>query len=184
MYNYLEGSALQAVEREKAVYEKMLSQYQQLLFDATEGVYEISVRSHSGLITVPVNIADGISITHILVEAFSNRVDKVEENLNTTLIELGNEAEVALNKKWLAKEALIEEHKRNLAVIEQRYSTPALAEQAATTAAPIQKVGRPRKAAKPQAEVMKAVGALAAQVPMNGSTANAAARATGSTPQG
>lgn len=184
MYDYLKNSALQTAEREKAVYDKMLSLYNQLLFAATEGVYEISVRSHSGLITVPVDLSDGISIAMILAEAFSCRVDKVEEDLNTILMEVGQVADTELNKKWLAKEALTEQHKRNMAEIAQRYSTPALAQQAAATAAPVQKVGRPRKAATPKPELMEAVGALAAQVPMNGSTANAASRATGETPQG
>jgi uncharacterized protein (DUF885 family) len=183
MYDYQENYSRLAAEREKVVYERMLTQYDALLTASIEGVFEVTVRSQSGAITIPVTLSDGISLTHELIECFSERIESVERNLNTSLAELG--AETKHGKT--TSDRLVEVREKNAVefaawqAAEQSY----LAQQAATTATPTQKgPGRPKKAITPKPELMEAVGVMAAQVPMNGSTANAAALATGSMPQG
>jgi len=164
MYDYLDHYGKRAIERQKAVYDKLAAQYYQLLSASDEGVFEITVRSQSGTITIPVDLKVGSGIASELAENFSLRVDKLESNLNTTVANLGVE------NRSTQREA--EEKSLRRAAPTPSY---ALAQQAATPVAqaPVPQSARPRKA------TMKAVAGEAALVPMNsGSTAHAASRAT------
>lgn len=154
------------VKRYQALYDKFKGIYHALLLAQDEGVYEITVRSQTGVITVPVSFSDGTEIAAMMVENFSKRVDHMETLLNGQLEEAGHE--LAYDRK----KAVIESEAREVEINKERARVAAnLAQQAAATAAPAQKgPGRPRKAATPKPEVMEAVGAIAAQVPMNGSS--------------
>lgn len=182
MYDYQENYSRLTADRERAVYEKLLAQYDALLVASIEGVFEITVRSQSGAIVVPVFMNKGIGFTNDLIEYFSERIDRVERNLNTTLKEIGEEAKHAKS----TSEMLEEIRQQNKTDFAQQYAIQQaqLASQAAATAAPVQKgPGRPRRAAIPRPGAMEAAGAMAAQVPMNGSTGQAVGRAVNS-PQG
>lgn len=97
MYDFQENYTQQAAEREKAVYDKLVAQFHQLLYAADEGVFEITVRSLSGPITVAV--ANGSELTQYVVEALSKQIGRIETNLNRTVAEMGSEVKSELRKK-------------------------------------------------------------------------------------
>jgi hypothetical protein len=189
MYDYQENYSRHAAAREKAVYDKLLEQYDALLKASIEGVFEITVRSQSGAIRVPVSLNDGIELTNNLIEAFTGRIDMVERHLNVSLAELGSETELEMKRekeREQEREATIRRNQEAYAAeIQQSLNdyNRLLARDAATSATPIQKgPGRPRKV-RLQPELVGEVAGMAAGVPMNSGTALAAGRAT-NLPQG
>lgn len=165
MYDYLDHHGERAIERKKAIYEKLAAQYYELLSASDEGVFEITVRSQSGSITIPVDLKTGNDLTCNLADAFAVRVDKLEEDLNMVVQNLG------LDNQRVKHQAAADGREARVAGIEAQAAAIEAA-RIETLQTPARQVGRPRK------QTMHAVGQMAAQVPMNGSTAHAAARAT------
>jgi hypothetical protein len=113
MLDYQKNYTHKAAKRERKVYKKLLAQYHQLLFAADEGVFEITVRSQSGAVTIPVDLTHGSQLTADLVDGFLGRIKQLEHNLNNSLIELGFETKKAREKKqkkqtqWAAESAAV-----------------------------------------------------------------------------
>ncbi|MVN78080.1 hypothetical protein GO988_17255 [Hymenobacter sp. HMF4947] len=111
MLDYQKNYTHKTAKRERKVYKKLLAQYHQLLSAADEGVFEITVRSQSGAITVPVSLGDGGQLTADLVDCFAGRIQLLERNLNNSLIEIGFETKKGREKKqkkqaqWAAETA-------------------------------------------------------------------------------
>ena len=99
MLDYQKNYNRKCAKRETKVYKKLVAQYHNLLTAADEGVFQITVHSQSGTITVPVDMKDGGQLTAELLECFIKRIQRIERNLNNTLAELGFEAKQARNKK-------------------------------------------------------------------------------------
>jgi len=59
MYNYQKDYLKEALTRERAVYKNLLHQWERLSYAASEGVFEITVRSQNETVTVPISLADG-----------------------------------------------------------------------------------------------------------------------------
>jgi hypothetical protein len=88
MLDYQKNYTRKCAKRETKVYKKLVAQYHELLTAADEGVFQITVHSQSGTITVPVDMKDGSQLTVELLECF---IKRIERNLNSTLVELGYE---------------------------------------------------------------------------------------------
>jgi hypothetical protein len=99
MLDYQKNYTHKAAKRERKVYKKLLVQYHQLLAAADEGVFEITVRSQSGAIAIPVDLKHGGQLTADLVDYFVERIQRLERNLNNSLVELGWETKKAREKK-------------------------------------------------------------------------------------
>ncbi|MGI4873240.1 MAG: hypothetical protein ACRYFX_18925 [Janthinobacterium lividum] len=184
MYDYQQNAARKDAERERVAYEKALAKYDAINMAADEGVFQVTIQSDSGTITMPVSFVTGRDVATWLAEAQAAWLKQVEKYLNSSLVNLGEETEVEQNRVWLRQEQAEEAAAQRRAAFQaeaQQIRQEDLAQQAAATAAPKQ-VGRPRKP-RPQPELVGQMAGAAAAVPMNGSTAHAAARATGSTPQ-
>lgn len=160
MYDYQQNYSQQAAEREKAVYESMLAQYNALLYASDEGVFEVTIRSQSGAVTIPVNLLHGTQLTQDLIEGFSRRIDKLQSNLNATIEEIGLETRSKTTRKAR------EEAEREAVMQRNRVAYADLAQQVAVP----EPVTFNTKTRKPRPETMKAVGGRAAQVPMNQAT--------------
>ena len=154
MYDLKQNYTRRSVELEKAVYEKLLKQYEQLMSAHTEGVFEVTVRSQNHTVTIPVAFVVGGGVACELADAFAKHVTRVENNLNSSIEEL--------------------EHEDYKATAAAKEPLPTFNTRPAR---------KSRKAVQPRPEVMEAVGQMAAEVPMNGSTHHAVARAT-NLPQG
>jgi hypothetical protein len=179
MYNHQEKYHEIQLGVLRALYNELEAKYTDALFAQSEGVFEITIRSQSKTISIPI---DGMDACQLVIEEISSRLSKTERDLRWHTAEQGVEYADELQQTRLKKEQADKDREQRWTEYEDQQRQ--LARQAAATATPAQKPGRPRKAATPKREVMETVGAMAAQVPMNGSTANAAARATGLTPQG
>jgi hypothetical protein len=156
MYDHTNDWVNAHTSRLKQLHEDFLAKYDAIQYAQIEGVFECTLRSTSQTVTVGIG---GDEIAQILIEYLSRKLDNIEDRMTYHQAEF----------------------------VEEMNEAPQLAQQAAATAAPAQKgPGRPRKAAKPKPELMEAVGVMASQVPMNigTGTGNAAARATGTMPQG
>jgi hypothetical protein len=179
MYNHQDTWLPTEAQQLEKLYAKQLAQWNALLFAHKEGVFEITIRSQSITETI---VLDGDQIAWELAEAVSDKLSATEAKIRRHTLDKHEHFQD--DEK---QEARAEKRRQEAVDLEHevyRLNT-LLAQQAASTAEPVQRqAGRPRKQATPKPEVMEQVAAQAAQVPMNGNTANAAARATGSTPQG
>jgi hypothetical protein len=179
MYNHQEKYHEIQLAVLRALYAELEAKYSDALFAQSEGVYEVTIRSQSKTISIPI---DGLDACQLVIEELSDRLSKTERDLRWHTAEQGGEYADQIQKERLSGVKREQDTAQRWADYEDQQRQ--LAKQAAGTAAPIQKVGRPRKATTPQPQIMEQVAAQAAQVPMNGSTANPAARATGEMPQG
>ncbi len=169
MYNFqqaVHGPSIEAA-REKAAYDKLLAKYEALQFAADEGVFQVTIHSDSGPITVPVSFLEGRNIAALLAESFAEWVQQMETTLNWSIEAAGDEFKIEKERKVAAEEALEARQKAGRAAIAASYEVPVLAQQAAATAAPVQrKPGRPKR--QPQPEVAQQLAVAANAVPMNG----------------
>lgn len=158
MYNFqqaVHGPSIEAA-REKAAYDKLLAKYEALQFAADEGVFQVTVHTDSGPITVPVSFLEGRNIAALLAESFAEWVQQMENTLNWSIEAAGDEFKIDKKQKEARAAA-------------KQPVAPALAQQAAATATPAQRgPGRPRRAATPKPEVGQQLAVAANAVPMNG----------------
>lgn len=113
MYDYLKNYNGDTIARYTALYEKFQGMYHALLFAQDEGVFEITVRSQSGAVVIPVGFGDGTEIAAMMVENFSKRVDDIQHQLNYQITELG--AEIEASQKREEKEVAEREDASKLA---------------------------------------------------------------------
>lgn len=93
MYNFQQTAhgPERDVEREKVAYDKLLVKYAALRLAADEGVFQVTIHSDSGVITVPVSYFEGCSIAISLAEGFSKWIGHVEGALNYSLEAVADE---------------------------------------------------------------------------------------------
>lgn len=173
MYNHQETYHNVQLSVLRDLYAELEAKYRAALYAQSEGVFQVTIRSLSQTITIAV---DGMDASQLVIEELSNQLSKAESDLRWHLAEQGSEYADELQKSRQKKQEAEADKKQRWAEYEAQQQQ--LARMAATSSVPPQKgPGRPKKA-QPQPEVMQAVGALAAQVPMNhGSTGQAVARA-------
>jgi hypothetical protein len=99
MYNFQQNAVRKDAERERAVYEKLLAKYDTLSTAADEGVFQVTVHTDSGTITIPTEFAKGRGIAIELAEVLSDWIIKIERNLNSSLEALGDEVKEDQNEK-------------------------------------------------------------------------------------
>lgn len=159
MYDYQQNAGEFTAQRERAVYEKLVGVYNQLLFAADEGVFEVTIRSQSGAIVVPVSLNDGSQLTHDLLGVFCKQIDRVEDSLNRVIAENGVEVRQELARKQ--QQARQREEDAVAARAAYEAQTRVLAVQATVEPA------GPKRVRQSRPDVMKQTALAASGVPMN-----------------
>ncbi|OGX80839.1 hypothetical protein BEN47_06165 [Hymenobacter lapidarius] len=96
MYDYQQNFSQESATRQTTIYNKLVAQWAALLLASDEGVFEVTIRSQSGPVTIAVCLNDGTEIAQLLAENFGKRIARLEHNLNTTLGEIGLEVRADL----------------------------------------------------------------------------------------
>jgi predicted helicase len=99
MYDYQKHYTRKMVKRERRVYKGLLAQYHQLLLAMDEGVFEITVRSESGAVTVPLSLAHSGQVVMEVVELHAKRLQQAEKRLNASVKEANFETALAEKKR-------------------------------------------------------------------------------------
>lgn len=133
MYNFQQGShgPERDAERETVAYQKLLAKYEALRTAADEGVFQVTIHSDSGTITMPVSFLEGRNIAITLAEHFADWVEHVEKSLNYSLEAVGDE--LKLDRK--EKEARQQQRNREAVVSRAADAQRELAEAAPEVAA-------------------------------------------------